>query len=119
MELTRPAIEHRTSLTGRWLRAHRLEFALGIAVVEGVLVVAGVIPTWAALLVAAGVTLLYLAAVRTLRSQTLRQAGWIAAGSQVLVALVPALLLVVGVLAVLAVGVLGAIALVALFADRR
>ena len=56
---------------------------------------------------------------RTLRPDTLRHASWIAATSQVLVALVPVLLIVVGTLALIAVGILAVVALVVLFTDRR
>jgi hypothetical protein len=117
VELT--AIEHRSSRTGRWLRARRLRLALWIAVAEGLLVIFDVIPGWTALLVGALILAFYLLLGRRLRSDTVRQASWVAAASQVFVALVPVLLFFVGILAVIALAVLAAIALVALLADRR
>jgi hypothetical protein len=117
VELT--AIEHRSSRAGRWLRARRLRLALWIAVGEGLLVIFDVIPRWTALLVGALILAFYLFLGRRLRSDAGRQATWVAAASQVFVALVPVLLFFVGILAVIALAVLAAIALVALLADRR
>ncbi len=71
------------------------------------------------LLVAAALLALYLLAGRPARSDTVRQGSWVAALSQVLVALVPVLVFVVGALALLAVAVLAAVALFVLLADRR
>jgi hypothetical protein len=118
MELRHAALEHGTSRTGRWLRARRLRIALWIAVVEGVLVVFDVISGWIALLAAAIAILFYLIVGRELRG-AFHQSAWILAMSQVLVALVPVLVFVVGALALIAVGLLALIALAALFADRR
>ena len=119
MELRPLAIEHGTSRHARWLRTRRLRLALWIAVAEGILVVADIVPGWIALGVAAGVIAFYLFYGREARSDTVRQASWIGAASQVCVALVPALVLVVGALALVAVVVLAVIALLVLFADRR
>jgi len=47
-----------------------------------------------------------------------RQAGWIAAVSQALVALVPVFVLIVGTLALILVGILAVVALVLLFSSR-
>jgi len=114
-----PVIEHDASPSGRWLRAHRVRIAIWVAVVEGLLVVLHVIPWWAAVLIAALAVFLYFEVGRKLRSDTLRQATWIAATSQALVALVPILVVIGVTLALVAVGVLAVLALVALFAERR
>lgn len=119
MELRPYALEHGGSRAGRWLRARRLRLALWAAVAEGVLVVAGVVPGRTALVVAVTVIAIYLVVGRAARSDALRQTTWIAAASQVLVALVPVLVFVVGALALVAVAVLAIVALVALVADRR
>jgi hypothetical protein len=119
MELRHAALEHGTSRIGRWLRARRLRIALWIAVVEGILIVFDVISGWLALLAAAIVILFYLLVGRELRPGAVRQSSWILAASQMLVALVPVLVFVVGALALIVVGLLAVIALVALFADRR
>ncbi len=119
MEWTQPALEHGGSPAGRWLRARRVRLALWIAVAEGVLVVFDALAGWLALLIGAAVIVFYLLVGRNLTSDIGRQASWIAALSQVFVALVPVLLFVVGALALVAVGVLALVALAALFADRR
>ena len=113
------AIEHRSSRTGRWLRTRRFKIALWIAVVEGLLIVFDVIPNWTALLVGAAILGFYIFVGRRLPSDTARQASWIAAATQVFVALVPILLFVVGTLAIIALAILALVALAALVADRR
>src|SRR5919106_2821915 len=113
------AMEHGTSRPSRWLRAWRFKLALWIAVVEGLLVVFDVISGWVALAVGAILVVFYFWVGRGLRWDTLRQASWIAALSQVLVAFVPVLAFVLGVLALLAVAVLALVALAFLLADRR
>ena len=112
-------IEHGASPVGRWLRERRVRVAAWIALLEGVLVVVGVIPRWPALLVAAGVIVFYLAVGRSARPDWLRQTSWIAATSQALMALVPVLLIVVSTLALIAVAILAIVALIVLFSDRR
>ena len=113
------AIEHRSSRSGRWLRARRLKIALWIAVAEGLLIVFDVIPGWTALVVGALVVAFYFFVGRERRSDTVRHGSWIAAASQLFVALVPVLLFVVGTLAIIVLAILAVVALVALFADRR
>jgi hypothetical protein len=113
------ALPHGTTRTGRWLREWRFRLALWIAVIEGLLVVFDVVSGWVALVVGAVLVLFYFAIGRELRWETLRQASWVGALSQVLVAFVPLLAFVVGVLAILAVAVLALVALAALLADRR
>ena len=119
MELRPYVLDHRTSRTGRWLRARRLKLALWLAVAEGILVVFDVIPGWTALLAAAVVVALYLFVGRQVRSDTFRQVTWIAAASQICVALVPVVAFIVGALALIVVAILALIAAAALFADRR
>jgi hypothetical protein len=113
------AIEHGSTRAGRWLRARRLRIALWVAVIEGLLVVFHVIPVWAALLVAGVVLAFYLVAGRELRSDVLRQASWVAAASQALVALIPVFVAFVGFVAIIAIALLAVFALVALLGDRR
>ena len=111
-------IEHRTSPSGRWLRARRTRFALWIAVVEGLLVALHAIPWTVGILAAALVVVLAFWVLRNIRSDTIHQLAWVAGVSQALVALVPILVIVIGTLALIAVGLLAILALVALFADR-
>jgi hypothetical protein len=113
------AIEHGSTRTGRWLREHRLRFALWIAVIEGVLVLVDVIPWGVALLVAATLILFWLFVGRELASDSARQSSWIGAASQVFVALIPVFVFVLKALAVVTLAILALVALVLLFRDRR
>ena len=112
-------LEHGSKRAGRWLRTHRLRVALAIAVVEGVLVAFRQIPWSIALLVAVAAVIFYFWLGRELRSDAARQMSWIAAFSQLLVAFVPVLVLIIGTLAVIAVAILAVVALFVLFGDRR
>jgi hypothetical protein len=114
-----PVLEHGTTRSDRWLRRYRTRIAVWIAVVEAILLVFGVVDRWGALLVAALVIVGYFILEQRLRSQSARDAVWIAAVSQALVALVPFLLILVGTLTLIAVGFLAVVALVILFSDRR
>ena len=113
------AIEHGSTRTDRWLRRIRLRLAVWIAVVEGLLLVFGILNRWATLFVAALVIVGYLAVASRLRPGAARDVAWIAAVSQALVALIPVLLIVVSTMALVAVAVLAVVALVILFGDRR
>ena len=113
-----PVLEHRSSRTGRWLRARRIKIAFWIAAIEGLLVVVHAISWWAAVALAVLVVLSWFSFGHQLRSDTARQAGWIAAVSQSLVALVPILVIVVGTLALIVVGILAVVALILLFGSR-
>jgi hypothetical protein len=114
-----PVLEHRSSRSSRWLQAYRTRIALWIAIAEGLLVVFGVIDVLPALLVAALVVGAYFWLAPRLRPGVPRDALWIGAVSQAMVALVPLLVLVVGTLALIAVGALAAVVLVLLLTGRR
>ena len=114
-----PVLEHRSSRSARWLRANRTRIALSIAIVEGVLVVFNVIDVLPALLIATLVVAVYFWLSQRMRPGLARDALWIGAVSQTMVALVPVLVLVVGTLALIAVGVLAAVVLVLLLTGRR
>lgn len=103
----------------RWLRERRLRIALGVALVEGILVVVDVIPEWLAIVVGAAIVAYWWLAGRNYGWQLARQVSWTAAMSQVFVALVPVLAFVLTALAVVALVILAVVALVALLADRR
>ena len=118
-ELEGTVVEHGTTRTGRWLERNRLRFALWIAVVEAILLIAGLISRPVALLVAALVIVAYFWLGRRFARGPARDVAWIAAVSQALVALVPVLLFVVGVVAVVAVAILAVVALAVLLRDRR
>ena len=112
-------VEHRESQFSRRLRRRRVQIAVGIAAVEAVLVVAGLLPWWLVLAAAAGSVALYLWLGRDHTSPGVRAATWIAAVSQLIVVLVPVGLVVVGILAIVAVAILAAVALAMLLLDRR
>jgi hypothetical protein len=118
MEYGGPAVEHGSSRIGRWLRARRVRIAFWIAVGEGILIVFHAISWWAAIAIAVLVVVGWFSLAHRLRSDTARQAGWIAAVSQALVALVPVFVLIVGTLALIVVGLLAAVALILLFSSR-
>lgn len=113
------ALEHGSSRAGRWLRARRLWIALWLAVVEGVLVVMDVVPGWIAVLGAIAVITLSITAGRRTRFDLVRQTAWIAAASQVLVVLVPALVAAAAALVFVALAVVAVVALLAFFVSRR
>jgi len=112
-------VEHRESQFSRRLRRRRVQIAVGIAAVEAVLVVAGLLPWWLVVAAAAGSVALYLWLGRDHMSPGVRAAAWIAAVSQLIVVLVPVGLVVVGILAIVAVAILAAVALAMLLLDRR
>ena len=112
-------VEHRESQFSRRLRRRRVQIAVGIAAVEAVLVVAGILPWWLVVAAAAGSVALYLWVGRDHMSPGVRAATWLAAVSQLIVVLVPVGLVVVGFLAILVVAILAAVALAVLLLDRR
>jgi hypothetical protein len=112
------AIEHGTSRTGRWLRERRIRFTLWIAAIEGVLYLFHVLHWWFAVLLAVVAVGFWWWVARAHRSDKLREIGWIAAASQLLVLCVPLALglvkaLAIGLIALLAIG-----ALLFLFTER-
>jgi hypothetical protein len=113
-----PAIDHGSTRGSRWLRERRLKVALGLALLEGLLVAVDVISALLAIIVAAGVLALYFGWARNHGSTTLRETFWVLAVWQAIVLLVPVLVVVVGTLALVAVAAIAILALVALFADR-
>lgn len=117
--MEQPALEHGSTRSGRWLRRYRLRIAFWVAVVEAILLVAGVIDRWAVLFFALLAIVGYFVFGPRLRSGVARDVLWTAAVSQALVALVPILVILVGTFALIAVGILAVVALVILFGDRR
>jgi hypothetical protein len=115
---TGPVVEHRSTRAGRWLRARRVRVAFWIAAIEGLLVVVHAISWWVAVAIAALVIVGWFSFAHRLRSDAARQAWWIAAASQALVALVPILVIIVGTLALIVVGLLAVVALLLLFGSR-
>jgi hypothetical protein len=113
-----PVIERGESRQVRVLRRQRLQIALAVAAIEGILVLAGSIPWWAVLLAAAAALALHVW-LRNSDVQGLRQFTWIAAVSQLVVVLVPVAAAVVTALAIVLLVLLVVVALGALLRDRR
>jgi hypothetical protein len=96
-----------------WTRA-----ALALAVIEGILIIVGVIPRWTAVLVAGVVLAVYFLGGRNATSPTGRQAIWAVALSQAVVLFVPLVLWILGAVVIVAVAAVAAIVLIALVLDR-
>ncbi len=112
-------VEHRASLFSRRLRRRRVEIALGIAAVEAVLVLVGIVPWWAVIAAAAVSLAAYAGAGRRQPSPGLRTATWLAAVSQLVVVLVPVAIALVGLLALAVLVVFAGVALTVILHDRR
>jgi hypothetical protein len=112
-------IEHRTSRTGRWLRARRIRIALWIAVVEGIIVaLAHDISRWTVIAVAIPLLAIYVFWGRNARSDTVRQLGWIGGASQALAVVVVILAFILSWLALILAGIFAVVALLFLVVDR-
>jgi hypothetical protein len=112
-------IEHRTTKTGRWLRARRIRLALGIAIVEGIIVAfRGDVSRWTVIAIAIPLLAVYVFWGRHAKSDLVRQAAWIAGASQALAVVVVILAFLLNWLALLLAGIFALIALVYLFSDR-
>src|SRR5919198_1767794 len=112
-------IEHRQSRAGRWLAKRRLQFALWIAVAEGIIVAVSASFSWiVALFIAVPVILLYLLYGRSADSDATRQLTWIAGASQVFVVLLAILFIVLKWIMIALIVVLAILALIFLYADR-
>jgi len=111
-------VEHRQGPTSRWLHERRISLAIGVAILEGVLIVAGELSKALALIVAIAVVVGYFMLSDRLKPGVGREIGWIAAVSQAIVMLVPLLVIVIGTLALIAIAVIGVLALVLLFSRR-
>ena len=111
-------IEHRESRQARWLRERRISLGIGVAILEGILIVAGELSKALALIVAIAVVVGYFMLSDRLRPGVGREIAWIAALSQAIVIVVPVLLIVLSTLAIIGLAVLGVVALVLLFSRR-
>jgi hypothetical protein len=72
-----------------YLREHRIRISLGIAVIEGLLVLVGVIPKLALYALAAIAIAFWFGLARSYKSNAARQASWVFAASQSIAVLVP------------------------------
>jgi hypothetical protein len=112
-------IEHRTTRLGRWLRARRVRLALGVAVVEGLIVAwRGDVTRWTVVAIAIPLLAIYVFWGRNANSDTFRQMSWIAGASQALAVVVVILAFILDWLALLLAGVFAVIAVLYLLSDR-
>ena len=114
----RTAIEQGSSKSSRFLHANRFRIALIIVIVEALLVAFNAIALWLAVVIAAGVLVLYLLGRKEL-SGSARELAWIFAASQAVGVLVFFLTLVAIVVVIIALVVLALTALGALLVERR
>jgi hypothetical protein len=117
--VSQTAAEPLPSRTGRWLAERRLKIALGIAVLEGILVaVEKDFSRWTVIIISAPIIAFYLFAGRALQSDTGRQLSWIAAASQAFAVLLCVVALVIGAFVLIVAGVFAAVALILILGDR-
>ena len=117
--MSESAAQPRPSRTGRWLAERRLKIALGIAVLEGIVVaVEKDFSRWTVIIISAPIIAFYLFAGRALQSDTGRQLSWIAAASQAFAVILCVVALVIGAFVLIIAGVFAAIALILLFGER-
>jgi len=113
------AIERKPSRVGRWLAARRLQLALTIAAIEGLIVLFSASFSWiVALIIAVPIVLFYLVSGRSIQSDAGRQLAWIAGASQVFAVLLAILFIVLKWIMIALIVVLALLALVFLYADR-
>jgi hypothetical protein len=102
-----------------FLRENRLRLSFAIALVEGVLVLVGVIPSIALYVLTAIALAFWFGVARRYRSPSARQASWVFAASQAIAVLVPILWEVTKlVVAILVVAGIAIAALWFLFSER-
>src|SRR5438034_4126309 len=108
-------LDHGSTRPGRWLRGHRLRFTLWVTLIEGLLVVVHVLRWWTIVPLAVIAIAVWWYGGRSSRSDTVRQASWIFAASQVLVLLVPLVLFIATTIAVAVIVLIAIAALIMLF----
>lgn len=112
-------LEHRQGAWGRRLQRNRLKVAVGVAALEGLLVLAGAVSWWVVVLLAIGAVGVYVQVGRDHRNPDVTNATWVLAVSQLLVIVVPVVAAVAVALAAVLVVAFAVLALAALILDRR
>ncbi len=117
--MSQPTVEPTTSDTGRWLSQRRLKIALGLAVLEGILVaVEKDFTRWTLIIVSAPIILFYLLAGRSLDSETGRQLAWILAAAQAFAVILCIVALVIGAFVLIVAAVFAVVAVVLLLGEH-
>ena len=119
MSMSNLVVEHREGSFTRSLRRRRFVVAGSVAAVEALLVLAGALPWWLAVMFAVSSVAVYVGWARDNSNAAIRSIAWVAAASQLIVVLVPVAFVLAGLLALVGLVVLAAIALAALLLDRR
>jgi hypothetical protein len=101
-----------------WLRRNRFKLALAVIVIEGVLAAVYDISVWLLIAVAIGFVALYIVNRQRLRSPVVRNAAFILAFSQAVVAIIP-LFVTVTVFAIVIVGVVVVVIMLMLALGER
>ncbi len=102
-----------------WLGDRRLKIALGIAVLEGILVaVEKDFTRWTLIIISAPVIAFYLFAGRTLESEAGRQVSWTLAAAQAFAVILCVVAMVIGAFSLIVAGVFAAVALFLVLGDR-
>jgi|SRR5829696_2057561 len=114
-----PVLEHGTTQRNRWFRANRFRIALGVAVVETILIVANVLSWFLAIGIATLVFALYLVIRRKVQNPAIRQIAWTAALSQMVPVFIPLLLVLATTIAIITIAIFALVIAVLLFTDRR
>jgi hypothetical protein len=107
------------SRPSQFLRTHRVRISLWTAVIEGLLVVVGVLPHLVVYILAVVAIAFWVSAGRSFKSGLGRQGAWIFAASQALAVLVPIFLFIAKTIAIFAIAIAAVVALIYLFMDRN
>jgi hypothetical protein len=117
--VTDTAADHERSGTAIWLEQRRLKIAIGLAVLEGIIVALEKDFTrWTVIIISAPIIAFYVFAGRSLQSDTGRQLAWIAAATQAFAILLCVVALLIGSFALIGAGILAAIAVILLLGER-
>jgi hypothetical protein len=104
---------------GRWIAERRIKLALGIAVLEGIIVAfAKDFSSWTVIVISVPIIAFYLFAGRNLESDTWRQVSWVLAASQAFAVLLAVIALTIKLWVLIIVGVFAVIALILIVGEK-
>jgi hypothetical protein len=118
--VTDTAADQERSSTAVWLEQRRLKIAVGLAILEGIVVALSADFTrWTVIIISAPIIAFYVFAGRSLQSDTGRQLAWIAAATQAFTILLCVVGLLIGSFALIGAGILAAVAVILLLGERN
>jgi hypothetical protein len=104
---------------GRWFYSDRVKIALGIAVLEGIIVaIAKDISSWTVIVISVPIIAFYVFAGRNLSSDLGRQIAWVAAASQAFAVLLAFIALTVKLWVLVVIAIFAVIALVLIIGEK-